>query len=207
MKFLLISLLTPLLMAFSATLYAETGYRVPSLLDEGERGIYMPQASYDILGVSIAEGSLEPIKAKLGDASLYEGLHGARNLCYLAGPHRVEFTVSNLGFGYEVTVVDEPWPECGTTSTPAVNGIGLKVGMGRAEVVSALGSPSETQDETLFYTYWVQEQLSQQDQVAFKAAHNLPGDESVWVDVYSTISVGLEDEKVVWFSINTTKTY
>lgn len=194
-------------MVWAGSLSAEPVYRAPSGLNEGERGAYVPQTSYEILGVSIEDASLDAIRSSLGEARIEQGHHGGRHLCYLSGPDRVEFSVSNLGFGYEVTTAGQAGPSCRTTSEPATNGLGLKIGLYKAEVISILGAPSDTQGKTLFYTYWVQEQLSQQDQVAFKAAHHLPGDKSVWVDVYSTISVSFEDDRVSRFSVNTTETY
>lgn len=196
-----------LLMVWAGSLSAEPVYRVPTGLNEGERGAYVPQASYEILGVSIEEASLDAIQSTLGAVRIENAPHGARNLCYLSGPYRVEFSVSNLGFGYEVTTADQAWPQCGTAAEPAVNGLGIKMGMRKADVLSILGKPSERQDKTLFYTYWVQEQLSQEDSTAFRAAHNIPRDEAVWFDVYSTISVSFENDRVSRFSVNTAETY
>lgn len=201
------NLLVILLLAFSGYLYGEPEYRIPSALNDGERGAYIPSTNYDILGVSIESATLETIKSTLGDASIYKGHHMDEHICYISGPYSVDFTISSLGFGYEVAPVDTTSAKCGTTTEPVVNGMGLEIGMSQADVIFALGEPSQTQDDSVSYTYWVQELPSERAQDALRAAHDIPSNESLWLDVYSNIRVSFESGRVSQFSVNTTKTY
>ena len=159
------ALVVALLVSLSGYLYADPAYRIPhESLSNGERGAYVPQASYEVLGVSIASGELAAIREARGKASLYEGHHGANHLCYVSGSQKVDFMVSTLGFGYEVTSVDKRSPPCATTAEPVASGTGLEIGMSQAEATTILedllGEPGQIRDNTFFYTYWVQEPLS-----------------------------------------------
>lgn len=201
------NLLAILLVVFSGYLYGEPVHRIPSSLNDGERGAYMPKAGYAILGVSIDSATFDIIKSALGEASIDSGQHTENSICYVSGGYRVDFTLSSLGFGYDVRTDDKPSPKCGTTNEPVVNGMGLEIGMSKADVMLVLGEPSQTQGNRVSYTYWVQERPSEETQDALSSVRNIPQSEPVWLDVYSTISVSFDSGVVSQFSVNTTETY
>lgn len=194
-------------LAFSAPLLGETAFRVPSSINEGELGEYIPPGSYEILGLSVASSSVEAIMSKLGDSLIYDGGHTTQLICYANGAHMVEFAISSMGFGYEVTQADEPAENCSETTEPMENGLGMRVGMSRSELIKLLGEPGQAREDGVSYTYWVQQRPEQDVQDALRAAHQIPATQELWLDVYSTISIGLEHDRVIQFSVFTTETY
>ena len=195
------------LLVFSGSIFGAPEYRIPSSLNDGERGDYIPRSSYEILGVAIDSSTLENIKSKLGSASTYKGHHTASHICYVNGSYMVEFSISSLGFGYDVTQVDQRPPKCGATTEPIKNGLGIKVGMSKSDVALLIGMPSKTRENGASYTYWVQELPSKKTQDALRLAHKIPSSESLWLDVYSNLSVSFKNGSVSQFSVHTTETY
>lgn len=192
---------------FSATVYGSPEYRIPPSINEGERGEYIPRSSYEILGVSMDAATFEAIKSKLGNAKTYKGNHTADHICYVNGSSMVEFTISSLGFGYEVRKVVQPASRCGETSESIESGIGIKLGMSRSDVLLILGAPSKTQENNFSYTYWVQEIPDKKTQKNLRAAHEIPSSEALWLDVYSRLNISFVNGQVGQFSVHTTETY
>jgi len=196
-----------ILLIVSGVVVAETEYRVPDSLKDGEYGKYLPQENYNILGISINLSTLESIQEKIGEASIYKGHHTASHVCYINNKQKIEFSISSLGFGYGVTERYENSTECSHSNRNIENGIGLKIGMKKAKVVALLGKPSDIRENGISYIYWIQEVPAQETQDKLRSAHDMPSNYELWLDVYSHISINFKNNLVVQFGVHTTETY
>jgi hypothetical protein len=194
--------LVMLLSVFSVNLLAESVVRVPTLLADGERGDYVPQLVYEVLGVSINSSTFKVIESKLGKTTRYKGEHTANHICYVNGVDMIEFTISSLGFGYEVSHTEKPNPKCTVIADPIENRLGMKVGMSKQDVIRLLGKPSETKKDGVSYTYWIQELPDQSTQATLP-----PEVVGLWLDTYSYINILFKNNMLTEFSLYTTETY
>jgi hypothetical protein len=201
---------TPLLILFfliSSFVVAEPVFRVPDSLNTGERGEYLPKSSYKILGVDVNLSSLEGIEKTIGDAQIYKGHHTANHLCYTNDNQKIEFSISSLGFGYEITKNIATSKECASIAKKIENGIGLKVGLKKSEVLMLLGKPSVIKENSISYIYWVQEVPAQEAQDRLRRVHKLPSNFDLLLDVYSQVNIGFKNNVIDKFSVHTTETY
>jgi hypothetical protein len=187
--------------------YAEPIFRTPDSLKNGERGEYLPKSSYKIIGVDINSASLDDIEKVIGDAQIYKGQHTANHLCYANDDQNIEFSVSSLGFGYKVARSTAISQKCTRIGKSIENDAGLKIGLLKSEVLELLGNPTEIKENSISYTYWVQETPAQEIQNQLRKTHKLPSDLELWLDIYSQVNIGFSDNIIDEFSIHTTETY
>jgi len=196
------------LVAISFACNAEESYRIPGGIGENERGEYAPKSHYKILGIEISNSTLKSIKKMVGDATVYEGSHTADHLCYITKKQKIEFTISSLGFGYEVERIgNEDTSRCKHIQSSLKSGAGLKVGLEKSTVLELLGKPSKKSENSASYIYWVQEKPGKEIEERLRAAHEIPDSQGLWLDVYTGIRILYINNVVEKFSVHTTETY
>ncbi len=128
-------------------------------------------------------------------------------MCYTNDGQKIEFSISSLGFGYVVTNNTTISKKCTRIEKNIENGIGLKIGLPKSEVIALLGEPSVIEEDSMSYTYWVQEVPTQEAQDKLRSTHKLPSDYELWLDIYSQVNIGFNNGIIDKFSVHTTETY
>jgi hypothetical protein len=187
--------------------YAEPLFRTLDSLKNGERGEYLPKSNYRIIGVDITSASLDDIEEVVGDAQIYKGQHTANHLCYANDDQKIEFLVSSFGFGYKVARDTAISKKCSRIEKIIENDTGIKIGLSKSVVLAILGKPTEIKENSISYTYWVQEVPAQEIQNKLRKTHQLPSDLELWLDIYSQVNIGFSGNIIDKFSIHTTETY
>lgn len=191
----------------TANVTAESIYRIPDSLDKEDRGEYLPKAHYQILGLSVDTSSLSDIQKIIGTATVYKGQHTANHICYKNKTEVIEFSVSGFGVGYKISHNQRERTNCSFLNSNFINGYGLKIGLTKTEVLSLLGKPSETDKNSISYSYWIQEKPSKEVEDNLRSTNNLSDDRILWADICSFIYIEIENGFVSQFNISTTETY
>ena len=196
-----------LLLFFSNVANAETITRIPETLSQNERAILVPESHYRILDISIDKLSLNKIIKTIGSATKYKGTHTANHVCYKNKNQKIEFTISSLGFGYQVFNKHEQASKCGIVTSHFENGFGLKIGVNKSKILSLLGKPTEIREENFIYVYWLQKKPNEETEINLRTTHKISPKIEIWTDIYSIINITFKNNMVNKFSVNTTETY
>lgn len=181
--------------------------RTPEPRNQNEIADFIPKSHYKILGLSIDKLSLDEIVRNIGPASEYKGLHTASHICYKYKNQIIEFTVSGLGFGYDVSSENTDSSQCGISKIEFRNEGGIKVGLDKSRILELLGRPSKITKTGFTYIYWLQQTPNKDERNKLLTHNNIPVELEVWADIYSVIDIKFSNDIVTQFSVDTTETY
>lgn len=201
-------MLVTAILAFTASIaLAAPEFRSPENYGDGDFLEYIDPKHFDVLGRSLANSSLRELQREVGETEVYVGGKGSRNVCYQNAEQQLSYGVTVVGYGYEVTAKDDAL-KCGTIGHEIINGMGVKLGLSRLDILAMLGSPSEVDGDIHSYIYYVQEKADPELASQFRTADPMiPMDEDIWLDVKSILRVYYEDGQVVRFRVQTSITH
>jgi hypothetical protein len=179
------------------------------------------RANFKILGFEIEKSTLKEIRSKLGNAHVYETSHNGEaeeSICYVSVSDNltlVEFKTGVPGrrkdlIGFRVGTLEYESLRSKCSKSPVFDPIitesGLKLWMGKADIIARFGKPTSSSEEELTYRSEETRKPTPEELKAHKKASPSIDPETIEIPLITSMEFHFVSSKLVSFSIYQTAT-